>query len=60
MMRAEELTALAKRLRVYNDWRRGYELLEQPDPAAVGHDIEDAIEVIEAEVCRIRMGDEKA
>lgn len=37
---------LVMRLRQYNEWRRGTDF-EQPEPVAIGRDIDDAIAAIE-------------
>lgn len=38
---------LVTRLRQYNEWRRGAEF-EQPEPAQIGADIDEAAEMLEA------------
>lgn len=41
-----DLSALADRLKLYNEWRRGAET-EQPHPKQIGQDIDAAIMIIE-------------
>ena len=38
---------LVRRLRRFNEWRRGAEF-EQPEPAQIGADIDEAAEMLEA------------
>jgi len=40
------LEALVRRLRRYNEWRRGADF-EQPEPTGIGADIDAAIELLE-------------
>ena len=42
----ENIDDLIKRLRAYNEWRRGGNG-EQPDPAEIGRDIDEVIELLE-------------
>lgn len=41
-----DLSALADRLKAYNEWRRGAET-EQPHPTQIGQDIDAAIMIVE-------------
>ena len=40
-------TETAATLRQYNEWRRGDETVEQPDPREIGEAIDAAIEMID-------------
>ena len=50
--RLNNLQRLVKRLRRYNDWRRGADF-EQPEPDAIGRDIDDTIATIEQHIALI-------
>ena len=41
------LRKLARRLSVYNDWRRGSDRDPMPEPEQIGNDIDAAIQAIE-------------
>ena len=47
-MNAEEIAALAARLAAFNEWRRGMDSGPQPDPRAVGVDLDAAIAALRA------------
>ena len=45
-MNDDNIHDIIKRLRAYNEWRRGGNG-EQPDPAEIGRDIDEVIELLE-------------
>ena len=44
-MGTQDIPALVERLRYFNAWRRGADG-DQPDPAQIGRDIDDAIAIL--------------
>ena len=58
-MNAEEIAALAGRLAAFNEWRRGEEDGPQPDPRAVGNDIDAAVAALRATALLLREEDRK-
>lgn len=43
----EDLQELIERMKLYNDWRRGSDDIEQPEPKQLGLDIDVTIKVLE-------------
>ena len=58
-MNAEEIAALAGRLAAFNEWRRGMDTGPQPDPRAVGQDLDAAIAALRATAMLLREEDRK-
>lgn len=46
MMPPDDIQTMMARLRAYNQWRRGAEMI-QPDPRQIGQDLDDALDLIE-------------
>lgn len=45
-MNLEERKALAERLSIFNEWRRGSDTIPMPHPTQIGEDIDDAIKFL--------------